>query len=106
MGQEEGEGAVGGLVGAAGSEGAALDASWPFWQWAGAGPGAGVGEGVEGAEGAEGAPGEGTRVPGPLSLLLDCRPPFLGAWSACPASTIFSDTVRLLSLSLSLVMDM
>ena len=29
----------------------------------------------------------------------------LGAWSVCPASTIFSDTVRLLSLSLSLVMD-
>ena len=32
MGKEEGEGAVGGPVGAAGSEGAALDASWPFWQ--------------------------------------------------------------------------
>ena len=37
--------------------------------------------------------------------MLDIRPPLLGAWSVCPASTIFSDTVRLLSLSLSLVID-
>ena len=53
----------------------------------GAGAGAGEGEeggGVEGAVGCEGAAGEGTRVPGPLSWLLDCRPPLLGAWSACP----------------------
>ena len=45
-------------------------------------------------------------MPGPLSCLLDCRPPLLGAWSVCPAVTIFSDTVRSPTLSLSLVMDM
>ena len=61
---------------------------------AGAGPGAGAEEGVEGAEGAEGATGEGTRVPGPLSLLLDCRPPFLGAWSACPTIVTVIVTCR------------
>ena len=37
---------------------------------------------------------------------LDCRPPLLGAWSACPAHTIFSETVRSPSLSLSLEMFM
>ena len=45
-------------------------------------------------------------MPGPLSCLLDCRPLLLGAWSACPAVTILSDTVRSPTLSMSLVMDM
>ena len=58
-----------------------------------------------GAAGCAGGAGWGARVPGPLSCVLDCRPPLLRAWSVCPASTIFSAIVRLLSLSLSLVMD-
>ena len=64
-----------------------------------------AGAGAAGCAGGAGCAGWWARVPGPLSCVLDCRPPLLGAWSACPASTIFSDTVRLLSLSLSLIMD-
>ena len=29
-------------------------------------------------------------MPGPLSCLLDCRPPLLGAWSACLANVLLS----------------
>ena len=58
-----------------------------------------------GAAGCAGCAGWGARVPGPPSCVLDIRPPLVGAWLVCPASTILSDTVRLLSLSLSLVID-
>ena len=77
---------------------------------AGAGPGAGAGAAAAGAGGAGaggvGGAGGATWVPGPLSCRLDCRPPLLGAWSACPANTIFSETVRSPSQSQSLVMFM
>ena len=77
---------------------------------AGAGPGAGAGAAAASAGGAGaggvGGAGGATWVPGPLSCRLDCRPPLLGAWSACPASTIFSVTVRSPSLSPSLEMFM
>ena len=43
-------------------------------------------------------------MPGPLSCRLDCQPPILGAWSACPANTIFRETVRSPSQSPSLEM--
>ena len=75
---------------------------------AGAGPGAGAAAASAGGAGAGGVGGAGgaTWVPGPLSCRLDCRPPLLGAWSACPANTIFSETVRSPSLSPSLEMFM
>ena len=77
---------------------------------AGAGPGtvaeaAAAGAGGAGAGGVGGA-GGAAWVPGPLSCRLDCRPPLLGAWSACPAITIFRETVRSPSLSPSLEMFM
>ena len=77
---------------------------------AGAGPGAVAGAATAGAGGAGtggvGGVGGATLVPGPLSCWLDCRPPLLEAWSACPAITIFRETVRSPSLSPSLEMIM
>ena len=44
-------------------------------------------------------------MPGPLSCLLDCRPPLLGAWSACPANVILTVTARSPLLSLWMFME-
>ena len=43
-------------------------------------------------------------MPGPLSCLLDCRPPTMGAWSACPAMVTVMVTCRWPSLSLVMFM--